>query len=756
MENKNRKPAALRCTAAVFAALMCASSLSGCLYMTGEKDDGPVVFPHESIDTSAYTYSEPEDNPADDLWQSLMDTPTANDGVDYTDEYYDNKQEGDFIYRPAMGEGNEGKACLIKYVGNQQDVVLPDKLGGLDVILVSNEVFEKNTSLRSVVIPEGYEDIYQGTFNGCTSLESITLPGSLETIGQSAFKGCSSLKSISIPEGVTKIEGWTFEDCKSLKNVSLPNGLMSIGNNAFSGCESLTEIVIPDRVPVIESYAFRGCTSLRSAVIGNGVTEIKGSAFDGCVNLVDITLGKNISIIGSSAFSKTGISEMEMPDKLIEIGSFAFSNCDNLKKVVIPASVQTLATNAFNGSADISAIEVDADSPLFYSDDGVLYSRTENTLVRFPSGRKGSYTVPDGIEKIGNYAFYDAEGITEIILPDSLKVIGESAFRKCGIEAIDIPGGVNNVGFAAFSEAKLESIVFPDSVTEIGAAVFDGCLNLNSVTFGKNTGSIGYGVFCNCPKLKEINIPESCNRYSFTNGLLIDNDNNNLISVLTSHTGKLTIPEGIVTLGDYCAYGCVISEVSIPSSVTAVGRNAFDRCEKLRTVNLGDSVTSIGFSAFNACTSLQSIDIPDSVTEIGQRAFGDCSNLRDVRLSNSVILLDSNTFVNCTSLRELIIPNSVTEVRSCCDGCTSLERIVMSDNVEKIGINAFLDCTSVRELYYPAGIDYNTTYFSYDSLERVYYGGSKRDWQLGFRVTSGYDYSLDDVEFIYDAQRPTE
>lgn len=731
MENKNRKPAALRCTAAVFAVLMCASSLSGCLYMTGEKDDGPVVFPHQPIDTSAYTYSEPEDNPASNLWQSLMDTPTSSDGIDYTDEYYDNRVQDGFVFRALFGEENRDKAFIFGYHGTEEEITLPNTLGGLTVTGVGISAFEGCSALRSVTIPEGYTEIGSTAFKNCTALEEINIPQSVALIGQSAFWGCSSLKSIVLPEKITAVDGWIFCGCTSLEEVVLPDTISTIGHEAFRDCTSLKKITIPDSVTAIESLAFTGCTSLESVVMGKGVTELKNSLFSGCSSLFDVTFNGDVTIIGQGTFKNCGFTEFVIPDGVEKVDYNTFNGCEKLERLYIPASVCEFYSSALQNTPALKSVEVDADNAALYSDDGVLYSR-DGSLLKYPTSRSGGYVIPDGINSISGYSFAQCKALSSIEIPDSVTSIAKSAFEGTSITSVSIP----------------------ESVSTIGQGAFTDCPELKSVTIGNGSVEIYDSAFANCPALESIDIAESA-RYTVSDSMLIDAEQKALVAVFGS-SGTLTVPEGIVTLMRSCASGSSITELVLPSTVETIGHSAFAQCESLSKISFGGSEQIIDTSAFKGCTSLKNVELPDSVTTLGQMAFADCSALENIRLSEGLTLLDFNVFQNCTALKELIVPNSIVKINRPCDGCTALSRLILSDNLEEIASDAFRQCAALRELYFPAGVDFTTSSFDYSAIEQIYYGGSKRDWQLGFRVTSGYDYSLDDVEFIYDAQRPTE
>ena len=116
-----------------------------------------------------------------------------------------------------------------------------------------------NTSLKSVVIPEGVKEIGNGAFWRCSSLTSVVIPKGVTTIGSKAFDSCSSLTSAALPDSVTAIGSEAFNCCISLTSVAIPEGVKEIGCEAFSNCKSLTSVTFPQRAYWIGTDAFKNC-----------------------------------------------------------------------------------------------------------------------------------------------------------------------------------------------------------------------------------------------------------------------------------------------------------------------------------------------------------------------------------------------------------------------------------------------------------------------------------------------------------------
>ncbi len=168
---------------------------------------------------------------------------------------------------------------------------------------------------------------------------------------------------------------------------------------------------------------------------------------------------------------------------------------------------------------------------------------------------------------------------------------------------------------------------------------------------------------------------------------------NNGTIIITGYSGpgnNVTIPSTIIGLpvvdiGDYAFYYCsLLTDVTIPDSVTRIGNNAFGGCPRLNCVKIGNRVTSIGNNAFSSCTSLTSVTLGNSVTSIGNYAFSNCSSLTSVIIPESVASIADSVFSGCSRLASVSIPQSVTTIGewvfSACMSLTSID-VAVSNSV---------------------------------------------------------------------------
>lgn len=232
------------------------------------------------------------------------------------------------------------------------------------------------------------------------------------------------------------------------------------------------------------------------------------------------------------------------------------------------------AVNNYNTTNNISGSVVN-----IYGGNSAEFVIRAGVLEKY-NGASTEAVIPDTVKIIGDSAFRGCKCLTSVKMPNSLTSIGKDAFSDCtNLTIITIPNSVTFVGDNAFRKCtSLTNIIIPDSVTSIGSASFALCFSLISVTIGNSVTSLNKHVFTNCFRL---------------------------------------------------------SSITIPDSVTSIGEKAFNCCSSLANITVGDGVTSIGDSAFKYCSSLTKLTIPNSVTSIGKHAFEGCSSLTDLVMPKS-------------------------------------------------------------------------------------------------------------------------
>jgi sugar lactone lactonase YvrE len=267
---------------------------------------------------------------------------------------------------------------------------------------------------------------------------------------------------------------------------------------------------------------------------------------------------------------------------------------------------------------------------------GTTYNVTAIGNRAFYENALTSITIPEGITTIGQYAFYDCEGLSSVSFPASLTRIGDNAFQYCdGISTISFP---------------------PSSLlTTIGNYAFNYCQGLSSVSFPASLTTIGNYVFQLCSKLSTILFPPS--------------------SLLT-------------TIGEYAFGNCyVLSPISLPSSLTTISEGAFFFCTGLTTISFPSSLTTIGNDAFNGCTGLSTISfLPSSLlTTIGASAFWYCQELLPISLPSSLKTIGYFAFWYCTKLSSATL-YSTTSYEAAFESRTS---IIIVNNIVNVVISKY-------------------------------------------------------------------
>jgi BspA type Leucine rich repeat region (6 copies) len=394
------------------------------------------------------------------------------------------------------------------------------------------------------------------------------------------------------------------------------------------------------------------------------------------------------------------------------IGDDAFDDITSLTSVTIPNSVTNIAIDAFDSCTNLTAITVNAFNSVYSSLGGVLFNRSQSTLIQCPEGIAGSYSVPNSVTSIGDYAFAACSSLTGVTIPDGVTSIGDWAFdHGTSLTSVTIGNGVTRIGDHAFSYCtSLTGVTIPDGVTSIGDWAFDHGTSLTSVTIGDGVTTIGDYAFQNCYNLISVTIPISItsigvgplnwcanltaimvealnSTYSSLDGVLFNKSQAALIQYPGGKAGSYAVPNSVTSIGDWAFHGCLmLTNVTIPNSVTNIGLGAFEACG-LTSLVIPNSITSIGIEAFCACDGLTNVVIPNSVTNIGQLAF-----------------------YYCTGLTSVTIPKSVTSIGGdlAFAGCYSLTGVYFAGNAPSIAIYVF-DSDNATVYYLPGTTGWGAT-----------------------------------------------
>ena len=353
-----------------------------------------------------------------------------------------------------------------------------------------------------------------------------------------------------------------------------------------------------------------------------------------------------------------------------------------------------------------------------------------------------SVTIGSGVTSIGDDVFYGCSGLTSVVW-DAENYADFS---------------YNSAPFYDF-RSQITSFTFGDSVKHIPACLCYGMKNLTSVTIPNSVTSIGEKVFKECSGLTSVVWnAENCAGFSYDSAPFYD---------FRSQITSFTFGDSVKHIPACLCYGMTkLPAITLPNSVTSIGRYAFQDCHGLTSITIPHSVTSIGESAFSSCYGLTSViwnaenitdnyeysfgsfvysppfydsgslitsqitsftfgdsvrhipaylcygmknltdvSIGNSVTSIGDGAFYGCSGLTSITISNSVTTIGYMAFAYCYSLTSITIPNSVTSIEWCAfEGCESLTSMTIPNSVTSIGSYAFSGCSGLTSVSIGSGV----------------------------------------------------
>lgn len=453
-------------------------------------------------------------------------------------------------------------------------------------------------------------------FDDYEKIEGVVIHGTVETIGSGAFA-----------------------DCISLANIELGNSVHHIGKDAFLNTEYYNDINNWDETGAlyIQDALIRVDPLCEGEfVVKEGTRVIADSAFEGCSKIKTVILPESVDSIGADVFVDSGV---------LENADYWVNDCFYIGNWLI-ASKDTVVPEIKDGTK-------------YIADGAFRYNKTLQSV-----------TIPEGVLKIGNYAFWDCRDLTVLKIPSTVKSIGTNAFVFCNIKTLSLDS--NNKDFTLLNgilyTQDLKYLVFcpqqmageiklSDSTEHIGEAAFWRCENIEKVVFPKSLKSIGKSAFSECYKLNDINLPDSLKyigRFAFSNCLGIT---------------KMVIPYSVIELEENAFSYCVNMEsIDVGSGIKEIKAWTFEYCEKLNSVKLPYGIEKIGYLAFYQTALLENDENYDSqgLLYIGKyliKAKNNETGIYDV--PDGITLIARDCFEDCYDVQNIILPGSLKYINYC-------------------------------------------------------------------------------------------
>ena len=524
---------------------------------------------------------------------------------------------------------------------------------------------------------------------------------------------------------VTWIDKYSFRDRSDITSVHLPTNVVEIGQEAFSGCSGLTGISFPPGLGIYDFKAFYACSGLTNVVIPTNVWTVSSFAFGLCSNLTNFSVGSQNKYFTASngvLFNKTMTNLVQYPCG--RAGSYAipstvtnllpgsFVDCVKLTSVSVPrgtTNMANLGAPPFQGCLSLTNITVDTLNPICASVDGVLFKKGLGTLLQFPPGKAGAWTIPGGVTNLVDYAFY----------------------RCANVISVTIPEGVTSLGVAVFSGcAGLTNITIPNSLASIPTGTFADCTGLQNVSLGAGVNQIGMNAFARCKALTNFTVDPTNSTFSSLDGVLFSRNRTVLYIWPPGKGGSYTVPAGVMSLADMAFSSCQgLTNVVVPNGVGYVGNSCFANSTNLITVSIGSGVTSIGSAAFALCSSLTDISV-NPANPAYSSADGVLFNKSKTllircpgaktgsyNLPASVNTIANSAFFACTGLTNVTIPGSITNIGATFGNygdqafaaCTGLQSVFFLGDAPLVGANVFYGVTNATVYYLPGTAGWGPT-----------------------------------------------
>lgn len=512
---------------------------------------------------------------------------------------------------------------------NLTDVTIPQ-----GVERIGDDAFALCVSLSNINIPDGVKQIGGNAFRKCESLTNVNIPGSIIEVGAGAFSGCKNIQQLIINDGVLNVRPYAFSGCSGLKALEIHGSLTNIIEPSFLDCHELSSIKLPSNwgeesatwwakhfnknvFPLIALDNFGKETKLTKYILKDKAlclnSIIKANRIDLLLRLFEYAKKIDLHILEDAIKIATDIGSVEASAMLIEYKNKSYS---------IEAAAK-IERQTFEKEIGIRKKTVDDYKRMFQFSVG-----DDCICIKKYLGKSTTVEIPDTIGKRPVTGILESAftNVSQIVLPKSIKSISSETFSRCkNLKYSEYNNafylGTNDNPYYALIKTKGQEIeeceIHPEARL-IADGAFKMHRKLKRVSIPARITDFGLykddkwyvkWVFADCERLSEIIVSENNPEFKAIDGNLCTKDGSKLIKFFPfgKKRKNITIPNGVVSIGDYAFYGCEkIISVVIPEGVVSIGKDAFKYCSNLTDITLPDSVKHIGDGAFDYCESLES------------------------------------------------------------------------------------------------------------------------------------------------------
>ena len=517
----------------------------------------------------------------------------------------------------------------------------------------------------SYIEGSGKATLIKGDYKTMTSVNipaNITISNNqyaVTAIADEVFKSCGNLTKIILPEGIQTIGSNVFDNCYLLQKLELPSTLSSIGNNVIYGCNALSTVVSH----VLEPFYIDDLTFVLLRQWNKNTQQYDYTPSSATLYVPAGTKSAYQTFTGWTIFN--AIEEGEVKETTVEGLNYLYYTVSK-KATVVAGDYQQL-----------TRVEI----PATIMVDNVEYAvKSIGERAFFQCGFE-SISLPDGLETIGNQAFWNCSNLKSVTLPEGLESIGNEAFYSC---------------------IQLETLVLPSTLKSIGESAFNGNGALKEVTslildpFDIHDNTFMYK---NAASPATLYIPiGSGSKYQAITGWTMfqktvegEEEEKEAIVNGLNYSYSTKSKKATVIAGDYGS----MTTLEIPAtvtfddgtecSVTAIGDKAFWNCSSLTTVVLPEGIQTLGLEAFTYCFGLKYLELPSTLESIGERAFyGNNSLVKVISHIQEPFDISDDTFKNFNNPcpAKLFVPVGTESKYQAITGWTMFQKIVEGEEKE--------------------------------------------------------------------------